>query len=278
MPEGDCMRITARVGFALLALLFAVFVDAEGNSFTLADTGTELTENLHRGNSAYTSGKYREAIDIYTGIISEYGLSTKLQHNLANSYAADGQTGMAVLHYLRGLRLDPGDDDLKSDLNLIRKKAGLFSGEPTVKERILGLYDMNQWLKRALAGYVLLTLLVVVNYRFPLQKTFSISSSSLAVLIIFCCLGAYHQYKEWNSGVITHGQVRLLLSPFESAPANGILEEGTIVYSAKEHGNYSYISDRKGRSGWIPTTAFALINSPALIYGRDNAAQSKLQQ
>ncbi len=256
-----------RTGF----MVFMISLMA-GNAYC-ADRGAELQTNLEKGNVAFTEGRFKEAITVYSELIREYGFSPELLHNLANSYAADGQNGKAILNYLRGLRIAPADDDLRADLALIRKKVGLFNDERSVSERFFSYYDMNQWLTRALLGYVLLTLLLGFNSRFHLKKGVFSSSFVLAGLVLFCCVGAYSQLQKWNGAVIIQPETRLLLSPFKTATSNGSLIEGTLVYSQKIHLGYHYVLDEKGRSGWIPSTSFKPINASSLTYTPEGAGQ-----
>lgn len=255
----------------VLAMVFIFFFMA-GNGWC-ADTSTDLSVRLNDGNIAFTEGRYKEAVVIYSDLIHDFGFSPELLHNLANSYAADGQTGMAVLNYMRGLRIAPADDALRADLALIRKKVGLFSEKRSLPVRFFSYYNMNQWLKRALLGYVLLTLLLVFNSRFHPKKGIYSSSFVLTGVVVICCIGAYYQHKSWDSNVIIQPEARLLLSPFKAAASNGSLIEGTLVNSQKKHQDYYYVLDEKGRAGWIQSSSFEPINTSSLTYSLENAEQ-----
>jgi tetratricopeptide (TPR) repeat protein len=238
-----------------------------------ADSGKELQMKLEKGNVAFSEDRFKEALTVYSELIKNYGFSPELLHNLANSYAADGQIGKAILNYMRGLRIAPADDDLRADLALVREKVGLFNEERSISERFFGYYDMNQWLTRALAAYVLVTLLLALNSRFQLKKGVFRSCIILMGLIVVCCAGAYSQRQKWNGAVITQPESRLLLSPFEAAASNGSLIEGTLVYSLKKHHDYHYVLDEKGRSGWVPSASFEPINTSSSTYSPEGAGQ-----
>lgn len=253
-----CRLLRAGVLIIMIALMV-------GSAYC-ADSGADLQIKLEKGNTAFTEGRFKEAISVYSTLIRNYGFSPELLHNLANSYAADGQNGKAILNYLRGLRIAPGDDDLRADLALIRKKVGLFNDEHSMPERFFSYYDMNQWLTRALMGYVLLTLLLALNSRFHIKRGMFSSCFIIAGLILVCCVGAYTQQRKWSGAVIIQPETRLQLSPFKAATSNGSLIEGTLVYSQKKHQGYHYVLDEKGRSGWIPSVAFEPINTSSLTY------------
>jgi len=256
-----------RAGFMIL------MISLMAASAYSADRGRELQMKLNDGNVAFSAGRFKEAITVYSDLIRDYGFSPELLHNLANSYAADGRNGKAILNYMRGLRIAPGDDDLRADLALIRKKVGLFNDEPSASERFFSYYDMNQWLTRALAAYVLLTLLLTLNSRFHFKKGVFRSCAVIAGFIIMCCVGAYSQRQKWNSAVIIQPETRLLLSPFDTAASNGSLIEGTLVYGEKKHQGYYYVLDEKGRSGWIPSASFEPVNTSSATYSPEGAGQ-----
>lgn len=243
-----------------------------GNAYC-ADGGADIQMKLEKGNVAFTEGRFKEAINVYSALIRNYGFSPELLHNLANSYAADGQNGKAILNYLRGLRVAPGDEDLRADLALIRKKVGLFNDERSMVERFFSYYDVNQWLTRALVGYVLLTLLLALNSGFHIKRGKFSSIFIMAGLILVCCVGAFTQQRKWNGAVIIQPETRLLLSPFKAATSNGSLIEGTLVYSQKKHQEYHYVLDEKGRSGWIPSASFEPINTSSITYSPEDAGQ-----
>ncbi len=238
-----------------------------------ASEDSALERQLENANEAYASGKYEEAIPKYREIIARYGFSPEVLHNLGNSYAGAKQHGLAILHYLRGLSLAPGDDDLQGSLEMVRKNSGLFESEKTPFEKFIHLFDMNQWTLAVLLVYVALTFLLFVHLFFPIKKgVFALCGIHL-LLIAVCIIGAAQQYTRWSGGVVIKSSVRLLMSPFPSALSQGILDEGSRVYSEKVHGKYHYIKDEKGRNGWVESTAFRTIKASHLKYSLDNAEQ-----
>jgi len=234
---------------------------------------SNLNERLQAANEQYSKGNYSEAIASYRSMTAEYGFSAEILHNLANSYAADGQYGLAILHYLRGLRLSPGDNDLQGDLEMTRKNIGIFTEDYNFKEKVLYLFDLNQWCLLALAGYVILTFLAIVYYTL---KNFRIApklSLITAAFICVCLTGAMQQKNLWSGGIIVMPEIRLLMSPFPTASPRGLIEEGAIVVPEKKHGEYIYVSDRRGRSGWIRSEAYRQINTSAITYSQADAGQ-----
>ncbi|HKJ66130.1 MAG TPA: hypothetical protein VJ969_12050 [Desulfopila sp.] len=250
----------------MLALaLIALYADAAG-----VRTPNQL---LQEANDDYSAGRFTEAARVYRDILGEYGLSAEVLHNLGNSYAAQHRHGQAILQYLRGLRLEPGDDDLRADLVLTREETGLFRPQQNFRDRLFGILDMNQWLLSALTGYTLLTVLLVCHFFRPLTQSFFLGVPLLIILMALSCFGALQQYRMWDGSVVVDGRTRLLLSPFASAAPMAVLEEGTVVFSENRHGEYHYVDAGTAGSGWIPASSLERIRTSRLKFARDNAAR-----
>ncbi|MCI5132521.1 MAG: hypothetical protein D3904_13660, partial [Candidatus Electrothrix sp. EH2] len=101
-------------------------------AFSWARAGEQDDQNkkatvalFEQANILYTQGELQQAIKQYLSIIDKYGVSAPLLYNLANTYAAAGQVGPAILNYERARHLAPGDADIQGNLAQIRKDAGL---------------------------------------------------------------------------------------------------------------------------------------------------------
>lgn len=259
--------------FSLIVLVFCLtFHDLQLSE--AAQSKGSIEERLHDANEAYSDSRYAEAIAGYKAIIAEFGFSADLLYNLGNSFSQKGESGLAILQYLRALQLSPGDSDIQGNLDLTRKNSGLFEDIPTLKEKIFDTFDMNQWALIALTSYLLITALLAINNRYPLKKGGKIGGCLLlTATIAISCTGIFQQRALWHSAVITTPDIRLLMSPFESASSLGAIQEGSMVFSEKTHGNYKYVRDRKGRSGWIPATSLESINVPYTTYSQVDVAQ-----
>ncbi|MCT4646512.1 MAG: tetratricopeptide repeat protein [Carboxylicivirga sp.] len=91
-------------------LLFTLFLSI----FSLKAQG----ERFDEGNQQYSDGKYQEAIDTYSAILTTGVESGDLYFNLANAYYKNGELANAILNYERAVLLKPHDKDIKYNLEL----------------------------------------------------------------------------------------------------------------------------------------------------------------
>jgi len=249
-------RHTAMIMVALLFLiLLHNFPDA-----ALADE-TQADRDFLAAGQAYETGQWSTAISLYEGVMDRAGFSASLCYNLANSYAQDGQTGKAVLHYERALLLAPGDADSRHNLQRLRQKKELDQGDIPFVHQAANLLGLNQWtllaalLLAALAFFHLATLRRPVSIRLSCLLT-----SGGLILLCLCSAGMLIQYRNWHRAVLNFGATPVLISPFAGAADTGILQEGRLIHVLKTHDHYALIRDEQGqKKGWVPIASFEYI-------------------
>src|SRR5712692_1720002 len=67
-------------------------------------------------------GSYQQAIAGYEQLIATGIHNAKLYYNLGNAYFRRNDLGKAILHYRRGLRLEPGNRQIQANLNYTRSR------------------------------------------------------------------------------------------------------------------------------------------------------------
>jgi tetratricopeptide (TPR) repeat protein len=224
----------------------------------LQDTAEAL---FAQANNAYLKGRYRQAVNLYLQAAQKAGVSAELLGSLADSYAAAGQTGQAVLNYERALRLAPHHAVLREDLQQLRKETGLLQ-EQTLPERLAGLLGADQWLLLSGTAFVLLSLNVLAagvagRKRFPQAGRLSLLFLTITLLPL---PPALFRYQAWQDGVVISSKAELLISPFAQAEQIILLKEGSIVRPLdKEHGQYALVRAASGQQGWLEKSSFQQI-------------------
>jgi tetratricopeptide (TPR) repeat protein len=214
---------------------------------------------FEQANIAHTREEYQQAVDLYLTIIRSSGVSAPLLYNLANSYAALGKTGPAVLNYERALRLAPGDADIQANLDQVRKDAGLYRDDRPLYRRAAELLGADQWL--LLAGFALVLLAIstlAANLVKGKRIILRLLTAGSLVSLLLTLPPALFRYQDWNVGVVQEDG-RLLISPFADAASSGSIKAGRLIQPGRTHGDYVLVEDETGKSGWLARNGFALV-------------------
>ncbi len=240
-------------GYWQIFSLFGIFLLLGSFSVQAADN------RFKKATIAYNDGEYQLAIEGFESLARD-GLSSALLYNLANSYAQNGQTGMAILNYERAARLAPGDSDIRGNLELLRKERTLFQEEQTVSQRFIRLLGLDLWTILATAGFILFATCLLFPVTPRLKTTTRRLVAAASVLVIMASvMGIAGQYHHYHDAVVVGGDAKLRLSPFASAAASGSIQEGRLLTPVKVHNNYTLIKDESGRSGWLDNDEFMFI-------------------
>ncbi|MGD9949304.1 MAG: tetratricopeptide repeat protein [Desulfobulbus sp.] len=254
------MKIGKHVKFLLATCIFLATFCAIAGPAALAAPRQSAEILFQQGNNLYEQGNYQQALQIFTSIVTEDGFSGPLLYNLANCYAQTGQTGQAILNYQRALRLSPGDADIQGNLDLLRKNNGLFQEDRPLTQRMASLLTFDQWTLSAGLFFVLFTLAILLDLRFSTAQYLKSWIGGICLLgTVIAIVGAFSQYRQQDEAVVTSPDAHLLLSPFPSAASTGTIQEGRAVYPTTKHGQFTFIEDQSGRTGWVESKAITSI-------------------
>ena len=198
-------------------------------------------------NQLYHEGRFEAAINCY----EEIGTSAALLFNIGNSYARLDKPGYGILYYLRALTLAPGDEDIVSNLNQLRKENSLFPPEQSLSDRFLSLLSISQWSWLCLAALAIFPVSLALNRRREkrARAVFWTAAFCLTALALGGW-GAWFHYSQWQRSVVVEPS-RLLISPFEKSESVGAIEPGRLVTPRKDYRGYVQVTDETGRKGWL---------------------------
>lgn len=80
---------------------------------------------VKQANSEYEKDHYEKAIELYEKAAKQQGTSSELYYNIGNSHYRLGNLGEAILNYERALKLDPNNDDVRTNLDFVNEKANV---------------------------------------------------------------------------------------------------------------------------------------------------------
>ena len=222
-------------------------------------------------NAAYVNGAYERAAEGYQAILARGLHSANLYYNLANAYFKSGRTGQAILYYHRALRLAPGSDDIRYNLEV---------AEENTKDSIEAVpeFFLTTWMRTvrntmsstvwsvlslvALAAMLALAMLYMLASRLEARKAgFYGMVAALAIFVAATSFAASgrREMVERNDAVVMSSSVSVKSSPDNSATDLFVLHEGTTVKVTARLDEWSEIVIADGKKGWVRSRQIEII-------------------
>ena len=137
-------------------------------------SATKSVDNVTKaqGDSAYMRNDYASAIQIYENPLKK-GEAAEVYYNLGNSYYKADDIARAILNYERALLLEPGNADIRANLEIARSKTiDKVIPVPEVffvswTKSLINCLSVDAWAK---LGIVFFILLLVSFYLFFFSK------------------------------------------------------------------------------------------------------------
>ena len=257
-------------GQAVKDSLQAIVGDSIGNSLQQISSSLEDATKAE-GDSAYMKNDYASAIQIYEALLNR-GEAADIYYNLGNSYYKAGDIAKAILNYERALLLQPGNGDIRANLEIARSKT-VDKVEPVPEiffvswtKSLINSMSVDSW---AVCGVVCFILLIVSLYLFifsnqiVLKKAGFISGIVFLAVTILANVFANQQKDELtnrNSAIVINPSVTVRSTPSESGTSLFILHEGHKV-GVKDGSmkDWKEIRLEDGKVGWVPASAIEII-------------------
>ena len=230
------------------------------------DAATAL---YNAGNAAYAAGDYATAAAKYEQARAAGGANHALFHNLGNAYFKAGQLGRAILNYERGLRLAPGDEDLRYNLRFARARTvdkvdapeeGFIGG---LLRRAADRMSLAAAVRIAVALYLLIctaALAAVVFRRSVAPRTGALLAGGgfLVLFLLFSPLLYAKVSRDVyaTAGVVVAAKVDVMSGPGQDFTTVFTVHEGLRVTVREVRERWAQVTIPSGYSGWIPRDAF----------------------
>ena len=257
-------------GQAVKDSLQAIVGDSIGNSLQQISSSLEDATKAE-GDSAYMKNDYASAIQIYEALLNR-GEAADIYYNLGNSYYKAGDIAKAILNYERALLLQPGNGDIRANLEIARSKT-VDKVEPVPEiffvswtKSLINSMSVDSW---AVCGVVCFILLIVSLYLFIFSKQIVLKKAGFISGIVFLAVTilanvfANQQKDELtnrNSAIVINPSVTVRSTPSESGTSLFILHEGHKV-GVKDGSmkDWKEIRLEDGKVGWVPASAIEAI-------------------
>jgi tetratricopeptide (TPR) repeat protein len=228
-------------------------------------------EVLKEAEDAYIQEDYTKTIEKYKEVLVTYGESAEVYYNLGNAYYKANKIAPAILHYERALLIDPGDADIRFNLEMARQQT-TDKIEPLDDFFLSKWFDSIQnkgatdsWAKLGIICFLLfigcLLLFFFSRWRRMRKVGFYLGLLFLTS-VVFANVFARNQKRELIShthAIVFSPTVTVKSSPNQSGTDLFILHEGTKVFVKNSLGEWNEIELEDGNVGWMSSKDIELI-------------------
>ena len=238
-------------------------IEQTATAVSPATTPEELWE---AANAAYNNANYDQAIEAYMAILAQEKHSAKLYYNLANAHFKKNELGKAILYYNRALRLKPGDEDIRHNLEYAESSTKDSIEQipefflTTLVRDVRSMFSGNAWTIISLVMLALslsMALLFLLAQRIALRKVGFYVMAAAATLFIVATLFAISERKiavSHSEAIVMSSSVSIKSSPDRAATELFVLHEGTKLTTLDTVDGWAEVRIADGRKGWIETS------------------------
>lgn len=223
-------------------------------------------------DSAYIRNDFAAAVELYESILKNDGEAADIYYNLGNSYYKMNNIAKAVLNYERALLLNPGNGDIRFNLELARSKTVDKVTPPgemffvTWTQSLINTMSEQAWARTGIITFILtiLTLsLFIFGKRIILKKIGFIAAICFFLVTILANVFASEQKAELvnhDNAIIMAPSVTVKSTPNESGTDLFILHEGRkVMIKDNTMKEWKEIKLEDGNVGWVPTGVIEII-------------------
>jgi hypothetical protein len=262
----------------VVCLVFGFFAWSSemAHALTYAQQLVQLEQANHAFEQALTSptpqvaqGYYQQAIAGYEQLIAAGIHNARLYYNLGNAYFRFNNLGQAILHYRRGLRLEPGNRQIQANLSYARSQRVDqidVSSQPSLFHQLFfwqnELSIQAQW-TLALTGYCLVWGCACAHLFWRRTALLWGVAGAAFFCLVFAGSTLFTHYHNTTSraGVIMAEEVIVRKGNGESYMPQlpQPLHAGTEFVVLEARGSWLAIQLENGTSGWIRHDSAALL-------------------
>lgn len=236
-----------------------LFIAALLLSFVSASAQTKA-----EADSAYVQERYEQAISLYNKLLKT-GASASVYYNLGNAYYRIGDMAHAILAYERAYLMEPGDADIRFNLQLARTKT-IDKIVPesemffiTWFRQMIDWYSADQWGRAVVVCFALFVVSLLLYFfagRMLWRKVgFGVGVCTLILAVLFHIF-AYQQQQKLlvrTHAIVMSSSLTVKSTPSTSGTDLFVLHEGTKVEITDDTmKDWKEIRLADGKVGWVP--------------------------
>lgn len=238
---------------------------------TLKENGVSPQETLRMANELYSQGDFRKAVDLYESLTQGSVEADIVYYNLGNAYYKLNRIAPAILNYERALLLNPGDGDIRFNLEMAKLKTvdkidpigKFFLTEWT--DSLRNVYGSNQWGILGIVSFIILIICLVLFFfsrRLAWKKIGFYMGIAFLVICISSNVFSYQQKmnrENKNTAIVFAPTFTLKSSPNNSGTDIVIIHEGAKVFIKTKSTSWSEVVLENGTVGWIENKMIEII-------------------
>ncbi|AVM51880.1 tetratricopeptide repeat protein [Bacteroides zoogleoformans] len=224
-----------------------------------------------KGDSAYIRNDYASAIRIYEDLLKK-GEASEVYYNLGNCYYKIDNIARAILNYERALSLQPGNADIRANLEIARAKTvDKIASVPEIffvvwTKALINMLSVDAWAKLGVVFFILFLIsccLFFFSKQVIVKKVAFFAGSVWLILVVLSNVFAAQQKRqltERNDAIVLVPSVTVRSTPSESGVGLFILHEGCKV-EIKDNSmrEWKEIRLEDGKVGWVPDVSIERI-------------------
>ena len=225
-----------------------------------------------QADSAYVNNDYAGAVEMYEAILANEGESSDIYYNLGNSYYKMDNIAKAILNYERALLLNPGDGDIRFNLELAQSKA-VDKVVPmsemffvTWTKSFGNMMSEKGWSKLAIVCFIVMLLSLAVYFfgnKIVWKKIGFITAVCMLLVCVIANVFASKQKEKvlnHNTAIIMAPSVTVKSTPNETGTDLFILHEGRkVMIKDNTMREWKEIQLEDGNAGWVPASVIEII-------------------
>ncbi len=252
----------------LQMMIAFLLVMLPGNATTVRFSPDSL---ITRANLYYANGMYEDAVRLYREVADSGYASAKLYYNLGNAYFKAHDIPHAILYYERARLLDPGDEDIRYNLELARTYV-TDKVEPLPRFFLVAWYrwfldrlPADGWAILSMVTFFFAALflsLYIIARKERLRKAGFVTGMVTLALSALFFLFAWQSQKILTSheeAIVMQPAVTVKSSPGDEGTDLFVIHEGLKVNVIDSLDQWTEIRLEDGSKGWLPSEAITKI-------------------
>ncbi len=239
-------------------------------SLLVGFTQSSPEELFQQANDAYDQQQYDSSLVLYQLIEEQEMVSAELYQNMGTAAYKLNLVPDAIYYFEKGLKLNPGNDDLEHNLKMAHKRltdksgASFSTGITGWLSSTLG-GSADFWSVLAVVGAIVGALLLL-GYAFlssRLIKRIGLIGGIVSwVFTVLFVMVAFLQYNVANNNdfaILFEPSIEVRNDPSKAASIAFVLHEGSKLKILDENENWYKVHFDQGKVGWLPKTSVKII-------------------